>query len=91
MTNERVELFVPANYFESEDARKRVSQQFQDSISKAYEAGRRAAEPSGVSRLERVEHRLIRAESEILKLGSKALETDYMKQFPEPYIPGDSV
>lgn len=38
-----------------------------------------------------VTHRLVRAEAELLKSSAKALETDYMKQFPEPYIPGQSI
>jgi|SRR6185369_10487192 len=55
--------------------------------------GYELAEPTvtpepGANRLTDVEHRLVRAEAEILRLGPKALETDYMRQFPEPYIPG---
>lgn len=45
----------------------------------------------GASRLEYVEHRLVRAEAAILNLGAKALETSYMQHFPEPWIPGDPI
>lgn len=45
-------------------------------------------EPTG-DRLTYVEGRLVRAEEELLRFGQAILATRYMKQFPDPYIPGE--